>query len=193
MKEPSLIEIWCEHLAKVLEFMAGETVATTWMLDAAANLPNSVDRWIELRFSEGAAWLCVPPLSWKGLGALMLGAKEFTDDQTELAESTWLEVVAQVSAGVAAALSARIDREIRPLRPAMGEAEASGASRYVVGVRVAGSDFPLVLAFGKDLHRVLDQAPTRTPAQARPRDEEFEKPSDIDLLMDVELPISVSF
>lgn len=193
MKHASLIEIWSEQIVTVLEFMAGDKVTATWMVDANAGKSNPSDTWIEQGFTSGAAWLCLPSHSWKGIGQLLLETVGVTGEDAALLQSSWLEVVAQVGSGVANALTAASQSEVAPKRPAIDTSPRGGAaSHYVLTVRAGGGEFPVVLAFNKELHRVLDQLTAPPPAAQAP-EAKVDKASEIDLLLDVEVPVSVSF
>ena len=208
-----LVREWSARLAEVLESMGGSRPQATWRLvagtapQAAAALPpeSGVVLWWEQSFSA-AAGACfsvgAPEASWTTLGQHVLTAAGIEGAEAAEARSTFLELAGQSLESVANAVGARLGREVvcparteKPGPPAAGEC-------FVVEVTLEGAAPLLLLAVpGPELAATLSPQ-ARQPGnagEAQPAgaaDAHAATPGGsqmLDLLLDVELPVSISF
>jgi len=159
--------------------------------------------WWEQQFSLGAgAWLWIGAArqSWEEIGNRILKSAGVEDGDPESIRSTYLEIVNQALSAVAGALSVRARQEVackegREAAPPVSD----DAATYSFELGVGDGTFPVLGVFSKTLLDLPEtpaqaEAPKRTePGQAKAAAGEGAKPSAIDLLLDVELPVSVSF
>ena len=205
------------QIASALETMAGErptmdcqqrheqptTPGLMWRqsfdgIDGAASAPSSTSLYATIHATETA---------WSGLGDLILKAAGIDDGDTATIQSTYLETLSQAIAGVAQVLSARLGREVTP---AGGEQSSVAREPAVLGgtgvpwtriaIQLAGlptAGAILEIGFTTTLLDLL--APALAPPVPRALPGAAGEPSGpdgsrtFDLLLDVELPVSVSF
>ncbi|HYL77323.1 MAG TPA: flagellar motor switch protein FliN [Bryobacteraceae bacterium] len=200
-----LVEEWARQLTTVLETMTGESPYVTFAAhsasasecDAASDL-----LWWAQPFSlgpESMMWVAAAASSWQQIGGKVLSSAGVEDGDPESIRSTYLEIVHQGLSGIAGALSGRAGREVscQEGKPAAPPAPVDG-SCYSFEVDLGELKAPLFVVFSpalgvvteestEDFPKPIEQPPTKaaTPVAA--------KHNSIDLLLDVELPVSVSF
>jgi flagellar motor switch protein FliN/FliY len=184
----------------VLEMMTGDAPIVTF---AAKKIEGSEGGfsdpdflWWEQAFSLGAGyriWIGASSGSWHEIGKAVLDAAESTDKSPESLRSTFLEIVNQTVSGVAAAISKELQHEVSPVngRTAKPDAE-DGAASFSFDLAIRDTSIPVVSIFSPAW---ATQPPLDPPQNAvlpavpvQPA-----KPKTIDLLLDVELPVSISF
>jgi flagellar motor switch protein FliN/FliY len=145
----------------------------------------------------GAVWIAATENSWKSTGRLVLEAAGVeTSDDSEL-KSTFFEVVQQALAGFAQALTSRLGSEVTPAN-GVESPEAPAATRWAEAHVDAGAHtFAWAIGLEPDLLNALYREPEIQPPEsgvpavtssATPLE-----PRTLDVLLDVELPVSVSF
>jgi flagellar motor switch protein FliN len=202
-----LAEEWGRQLTRAVESMTGEQLLITFAshpLVPADVDPARVDfLWWEQPLSLGpdfAIWVGSEARSWQEIGNRVLKSAGVDDATPDDLRGTYLEIVNQSLSGVASAISARLRKEIscgegRAAPPASTTAGNSYAFEMTLGEQA----YPLLTVFASALLNLSDP-----PAQAAPKAAPPERATSasaasktssgsIDLLLDVELPVSVSF
>jgi len=201
-----LVDGWVESLAQVFESMAGERPEIHWR---PAEPPPSAEGtgpeilWWEQPFQAGSdatVWVAAPRSAWEYAGGLTLQAAGLEKIDPEEARNTWLEILGQSLSAMARSTGALIGREVscgtgaeRPPGPQVCEAasvtlEFAGASPDPLTLAlspkfldwVSGSSEPTA-----DPGVALEEAPPAPVSSARSRT--------MDLLLEIELPVSISF
>jgi flagellar motor switch protein FliN/FliY len=201
-----LTAAWAAHLTRAIESMAGEAP----IMDFAAHqlsqeeIETDPDKfiWWEQAFSLGPdarAWIGAAPRTWQEIGSRVLRSAGVEDQDLETVRGTYLEIVSQALSGVAGAISTRVRKEVS----CSGGRESpppspSGVAASLFEITLGETTIPLVAAFDPSWSNLAEEpAPETSPeprheAAAQPSSGPF-KPNSIDLLLDVELPVSVSF
>jgi flagellar motor switch protein FliN/FliY len=188
-----LAQEWSVRFAQALESLIGSPVA--WAAPEMAN-PSEGEDWLYWRqqFSGGDdAWLLVATshVAWRSIANKVLEAAGLDSIDEEEAASAYYELLSQAAAGLAHALSARTEHEIACLDSS--RVVRSGDPHSWTSVKIPGMELPseIFLAFGAALQHGKTEPPPDTTGQttAAPGVEY----RTFDLLLDVELPVSVSF
>jgi flagellar motor switch protein FliN len=203
-----LAEEWGRQITRAVESMTGESVLITFAPHQLA--PIEIDpsqqelMWWEQALSlgpESDIWVGAQARSWQEIGNRVLRSAGVDDATPEDTRSTYLEIVNQSLSGVASAVSARARREISCAEGrATPPAAVTGASAYTFEITVGETAFPLLAVFARSIANV-SEAPAQAPAKAAPQERtqtaNLATPTgpagSMDLLLDVELPVSVSF
>lgn len=191
---------------RVLESMTGEapTVEYDSHEISAADLAAGEEAllWWEqpLSLADAFVWVGARQPAWHGIGGRVLRLAGVEEVDAESSRGTYLEIVTQTLSGIAAAVSSRIGREIS-CGPGKEAAPASIEDAACFSFRIVfpDSEVQIVAAFHHSLCTLAPepvapadppalepQKPSTPPAPAAP-------PNSIDLLLDVELPVSISF
>ena len=180
-----ILEELSSNTASAFEGMTGERPEA--VLRGAAGAPNASALLRRQSFAglPGAIWIAAEEADWMAGGGLVLEAAGLTETDVEKIKAEFLEVVNQALSGVARAMSAWRGREVRP-ETATDRPAPAGISWNEIEVKQRGTRCVLLAAIEPDLFRAFDE-----PEQAL--EPVREKPPTFDLLLDVELPISVSF
>jgi flagellar motor switch protein FliN len=152
--------------------------------------------------SPGSSWLTAATVTWISLGNRTLKAAGIDDGDEETAKSTFVEILGQAYSMLARSLSGRTGVEWNCTEG--GEAPPPDAVSWsAVSLEFGdGATETLFVAFDPAVLTSLVPSPpvevtpaaTAQPAiQAAPKNPLFEKSRTLDLLLDVELPVSVSF
>ena len=201
-----LLENWTTRLADSLEGMLGERPGVAWRaLDAPPSASPNVLWWeqpLSLR-RDATFWAGAAEPAWMEIGSQILrGAGiEVTDPQD--AKNTYLEVLSQSCAGLAQAVGRRLSTEVT-CKPGKEEtAPPPETVAFEIEPVVAGAKLTLYLCLSPALLDVLrtDVAPSGAAAVTEQLDRgggqktgKTERvPRTLDLLMEIELPVSVSF
>ena len=200
-----LIEQLTSQLAAVFETMTGERPAVEW--ESLPQAPaGEMLRWRQW-FSgvEGALWINASEADWHAAGAHLLQAAGIDDQDPEGLKSTYLEVASQVLSGLGGPLSTRLGREV-----SRGDGQEAAAPEVVAGeaetvwtsIRLNLGKVVVTLTAGFE-NTFLDELlkgqvtddvprlPTVPEVESEPASPANSKT--FDLLLEVELPVSVSF
>lgn len=182
-----LVETWIRCLEDAVEALTGERPRLAAGEPAE---PEEPTWWRRERLSypdKAAVWIGAPPEVVLALGRRVLqaaGAEEADDEQ---ARSTYAELVEQAMGTLAAALETRLGREVRRA----GSEEVDGAAppeSIPLTAQFAGeAPYRIWVAF----EEVLPAESEADPPEAKEAGES--RAQAIDLLLDVELPVSISF
>lgn len=200
-----LAEEWTRLLGQILESMTDQKPAINW--EMASTSPEAAGmQWWEQRLSLADApvlWVGAPEPALSELGARTLRAAGIDSPAPADTHNTYLEILNQSLSGLAQSLGARAGREITCATGyEVGECPAS-AVWVAVSISYPDADLPgISLGFSLDLAELLEPSSAPAPASAAlPRAASVEggagpvaPPSrTLDLLLEVELPVSVSF
>ncbi len=183
----------------VLESMAGE--APSIQFDSYEVPPADSaepDLWWEqpLNISPDALiWIGAGPPAWEGIGNRVLRSAGVEEEDKETSRSTYLEIVTQALSGLASSISSRIHQEVS-LNPGREAPASAGSAGYSFQIGFPDLEIRVLAGFSAFLtnllsepaavHETPDPRPSKALVPAPP-------PNSIDLLLDVELPVSVSF
>ena len=196
------------RLGTALAGFAGEAPAISG--DPLPSLPAEAGlRWKQpLNPLPGAVWMAAAEASWKGLSAAALAAAGVTDSDDAERKSTYLEIVNQTVAGFAQALTKRMGQEVTPATGAEADQPPAPTRWADAHAHYDDSSFALVFGLEPDLLNALfekefekesaDEKPAKPAAPALEiaapvAAAEISEPRTFDLLLDVEMPVSVSF
>lgn len=185
---------WMSAFAAVIESMLGERPEVT----LAASTPDGTGfRWVESLDLAPDAVLGArfPEESWKLIGSAALAAVGVEDADTESARATFQEILGQTISAVISSITARAGREVR----SSGGKQADDTQVLYDGFRtkIAGQEIVLAFGFSKEVLEALapaqEEPKPKTLAAAAGAESAAAIPSTLDLILDVELPVSVSF
>jgi flagellar motor switch protein FliN/FliY len=200
-----LLERWCESLAAVFETMADERPTVDWRPEAAAPTPDGEDvLWWEQPFQlkqDAAVWVGASKQAWEYAGGKMLRAAGVETVETAEARSTWLEILGQSLSGMARAIGGLVGREVNC---GAGQERVPGSGAYEwasVSLKFADAAVgPLHVALSRQLLDAASSpaAPHSEPEEtavvaADPRPAPPARSRTMDLLLDIELPVCISF
>jgi len=189
-----VLDQWTTCLAQSLEAMAEQPPRIEWT--AAAGLPPSGLLWWEQRFQDlGTAtiWVGAPEAVWEGLGRGILNAAGIEQVESADARSTYLELLNQSLASLAHALTARAEHEVL-CAPGSETAAQAGGDGFTVSIRLGETQLPPMLVRVSGMEP-LDRAPETAVVEPAPATVPATRPETglLDVLLDVELPVTVSF
>ncbi len=187
-----LLEEWATRFAAGFEAMAGEPLPHKSVSPPSAGASADSLRWRQLfDLAEGAAVeIAMPAAGWRAIGGRILAAAGIDEAGDEDNRPTYLEVLQQALSGLASALSAALGREVGCIKGAeSGSLPATGGVEF----QVQGQTFVCGFAASAQLLDALRPpvpVPAAPPMTAPPAPS---APNALELLYDVELPVSVSF
>jgi len=192
-----LIGSWADSLVQALESMAGERPDLHWQAgqgpDGAGESGESF--WWEQPFPGAAGatvWVAASRKAWQTAGETILkGAGLDAADPAEI-KSAWTETLSQSLAALARALGALLGHEVVSEGGGERPAGPSDLEFLRVQVKFAAVAFDFYLGLTQQF---LDAAgPEPTPAAEKDAAVETAAHSKtLDLLMEIDLPISISF
>jgi flagellar motor switch protein FliN len=183
----------------VLESMAGE--APNLQFDSYEVPPaDSVeqDLWWEqpLNLSpEALVWIGAADAAWEGIGNRVLRSAGVEEEDRETSRSTYLEIVTQVLSGLASSISSRVHKEVS-LESGREAPPSAGSAGYSFQIGFPDLEIRVVAAFSAALTNLLSEPAPVHETPGPPAHKALvpaPPPNSIDLLLDVELPVSVSF
>ncbi len=194
-----LCEQFASLLVSILETMVGERPEVHW--EAVPSVPSDTNLCWKQPFSgmEGAVWITAGEAAWSAAGGHVLEAAGIQDGDTASLKSTFLEITGQALSGLAQVLATRTGREV--LQTGGEETTAAPASEafwMAVHLKLGATMVTLEIGFETALQlSILGDANSR-PEVAH---HEAEPPlpagvgnsKTFELLLEVELPVSVSF
>ncbi len=198
-----LLEEWLEKLTGVIASMTDDQPSTSWSVDGEDELGESA-LILEQRFAgipEPMLWLGLPESVHQDLGGRVLVGAGLETSDAEENRATCLEVIEQSLSGLTGALTKRLAREINrePAKPCPSFPSGLPILRAAVAFGEK-SLAPLWIAFAPSLVSWLDAK----PAEQSFAKQVLEKPAEsaqellpvsrtFELLLDVALPVSISF
>jgi flagellar motor switch protein FliN/FliY len=203
-----LAEEWGKQITRAVESMTGESALVTFaprQLTPAEIDPTQQELlWWEQPLSlspDAKIWVGAAAGSWQEIGNRVLRGAGVDDATPEDIRSTYLEIVNQSLSGVASAISARARKEVSCTQGLTAPpAPGPGSSAYGFEITLGEQGFPLLVVFAGAVAHVSD---TAAPSAAKAAPQERPRASgqaaqagsggSMDLLLDVELPVSVSF
>jgi flagellar motor switch protein FliN/FliY len=204
---PWLAEKLAEGFAESIETMSGERpAATTRPAGESAALEGAL--WWVQPLSLGGdniLWLGVPQATWLAIGKHILVSAGVESTEESEARSTFLEISSQALSGAARAISSRAGKTVSCENGAEGEGPGPGSIAFEIELKLGEAD-PIALR----LHIAPAVVASMTPVEAPPEEAAAAPPTvpvhhpaahrpgggtanTLDLLMEVELPVSVSF
>ncbi len=196
---------WARQLTNVVETMTGESPIVTYAPhELSTELKAEPDEffWWEQPFSlsaESLAWIGASTKSWEEIGNRVLRSAGVEEEDRETIRGTYLEIVNQALSGVAGALSSRVRREISCLEGKRASPSAlDQVASYSFEIGLGESTFPVLAVFSRSLADIPETPvetakPEPAPLQLASAAAPPQRPTSIELLLDVELPVSVSF
>ena len=192
-----LLEEWANRFAGGFEAMAGEPLAH---MSAAPPTSAAAEMFVwrqPFDLAEGASVeIAIPADGWRAIGCRILAAAGIEDAGDEDSKPTYLEVLQQSLSGLASAISAAVGREVGCGK---GCEVSSPAYSHGVAFEIGGHSYVCGFTPTTALIKGL-QPPAPVPAPAGPAPPAIapatpsaQLPSALELLYDVELPVSVSF
>jgi flagellar motor switch protein FliN/FliY len=146
------------------------------------------------RFGFGSEGFFVGSNGWEKIGAVVLQAAGVDDPLPEDIRGTCLEILNQAASGLARALTKQAGREILAGSGTESSAPPPDAPRTYIRFRLEETDLELLLAGAENLPSLLNPpSVSEKPAPPAPKPHAQALNSRMDLLLDVELPVSVSF
>ncbi len=189
---------WARQLGPALSSMTGEPLQAAW-LEAEPGVPPPESHRIvrRLRGSPDAViWIAASPELWQAAGQAVLSAAGMEDAGEAEIRDAFLEIARQSLGQLAVALGQRLGREVEWEEPAARE--LPHAPPEWATVEVSGPAGKLGRAWLAASPGLFLEAPREArPAQPQPGDATPEPSKGrrpmLDLLMEVELPVGVTF
>jgi flagellar motor switch protein FliN/FliY len=203
----SLLEHWGSALSQVLRSMTDQKAETTWQIGPAPETEPEILWWEQpLQLSpEMTIWIAAPRTSWEHSGTITLKAAGLDTVELIEARNTYIEILGQSLSSLARSIGAMLGREVAC---APGEERAPSAVPESGGtLSLTFGDTPartLWIGFSPKLIAVLSLPPEerrsedrsaaeRAVSAAGEADGNPATPPTMDLLLEVELPVSISF
>ena len=201
-----LLDHWAAGLADVVASMADQKPEVRWEVASAPPAGPDLLRWEQpFQIVPGAAvWVATPHSTWDFAGTLTLKAAGLETVETNEARNTWLEILGQSLSGLARSIGAVLGREVACESGTERAPDANPETAASVSLTFGeASQAPLWIGFSPKLVAVLTH-----PASSESAEEHAgavdagngpvntgrgDVPPTMDLLLDVELPVSVSF
>ncbi len=144
---------------------------------------------------DAAIWIGAVVQTWEGMGGRVLRSAGVDDVDRDSSRNTYLEILTQTLSGLAQAVSSRAGQEVSC---GAGRESPPGADCPSYSFAIAFPDLELRILAGfhaslANLPEAPPAAPSTPPAAASKAPLALALPNSIDLLLDVELPVSVSF
>ncbi len=193
------------QLTQVLDAMTGEVFSvsfTAQQIDESASQDEVL--WWEQSFNVAPGspmWVGAVEQSWQEIGNRVLRSAGVEDGDPDIIRSTYLEIVRQAVSGTLGILSTRSGRKAACLEGRESSPPVSSdALRFSFEIKVGELALPILILFSQPLVYV-EEGPLPEPVvvaiansvPAMPDGLLGAKPGSIELLLDVELPVSVSF
>ena len=198
-------DTWSAKLAAAIEAMTGDLPPAA--TKPAAGEPPFGLLWWQHPLSLGAqaaVWIGAPEPSWLGIGKHLLSSAGIEASGPADARNTFLEISSQAVSGLCQAISERLGRNVST--EGGGEsAPVSGAVLFEAAVTVGADALLLFIGVSPGLAEALGSSrtsagPAAEDRAAEPRTETERAPdprkkdaNPLELVMEVELPVSVSF
>jgi len=202
-----VLDQWAESLADVLGSMTDVRPEVGWT-GGGGPLP-AVDEalWWEQPFQpfpQSTVWVAAPRALWEHAGTVTLKAAGLETIAPAEVRNTWFEIIGQSLSVMARSLGAVFGREVTCDAGVERGATGETGGWASVSLRFPDADLPpLLIVFGTRLLGMLASPPgqgeeRREPEHAAPAQPEVSESilpqsRTMDLLLDVDLPVSISF
>lgn len=192
-----LCEEFSSRLATVFESMAGDRPKIETDSADAPPPADPVLRWRQpFAGIAGAIWVTASERAWTAAGGHVLRAAGIEESDADSLKSTYLETLGQALSGVATAMAGRAGHEVNCTggaeSPSSGDPQWS-TLRIHLGAETADIAIGIESALASAL---IPAAPVEKAGAAASAGAGFIPPANsktFELLLDVELPVSVSF
>ena len=204
-----LMDEWTAALAAAIESMTEERPEVRWTPAGDSAMAGAVEGetlcWEQgfRGIPQASLWVAAPEKTWSELGRRTLRAAGIEAAEGADARNTYLEILTQSLSGVAQSLGARLGKELVCERG--GERKQADPSAHRFGVALSYSDLELAfeVSLSVSLLAAVKGGPEGTAEPAEKGSAAVAEPAagepegvvarNMDLLLDVELPVSVSF
>jgi flagellar motor switch protein FliN/FliY len=205
-----LVETWAERLAETIENMTAERPSVVTHSGVPGWDATEPALWWEQPLSLGSqavVWVGAPERVWLYIGTYVLRSAGIETSEPADARNTYLEVLSQALSGMSRNLSERLHRQADCENGKETEAPAPDSTSFQVELNLGDAPVePISFRLAATFARTLNfNAPVVGPAEPAPQVPTaagpiaghdmapVHKPQAFDLLMEVELPVSVSF
>lgn len=193
-----LCEEFSSHLATVFESMAGDRPKIETDSADAPPPADPVLRWRQpFAGVPGAIWVIASESAWTAAGGHVLRAAGIEESDAASLKSTYLEALGQALSGVATTMGRRAGHEVTCTGGA--ESPSTGDSQWsALRIHLGAETVEIVIGIESALANAMIPAAPREKAGAAAASAgaSFIPPANsktFELLLDVELPVSVSF
>jgi len=198
----SVLSQWTQGLVQVLESMTDQKPSADWQFqDDGPAAGDAEVLWWQQPFptvSGGTVWIGAPHDVWETCGALTLKAAGLEIVDPAEARNTWFEILGQSLGVMARSITALCGAEVT-CGAGSEAAPAAGVAGYVaISLSFPGQALPpMVAAFSPGLIEFLATPPPEAAKELmRPAAEgrgDAQPSRTMELLLDVDLPITISF
>jgi len=202
-----LMEQWTAALAAAIDSMTEERPEVRFVPEPA---PAGESVQGELCWEQGfqdipqpAMWVTAPEKTWLALGERTLRAAGIEAAEPADSRNTYLEILSQSLAATAQSMGAMLGKEVACERGAERAAAGLAAERFGVTLRFPDGELSLAVGLSAALLAALSSPPASSGASApepdagaitaAPAPSAPAATKTMDVLLDVELPVSVSF
>jgi flagellar motor switch protein FliN/FliY len=204
-----ILNHWTESLAQVIQSMTDEKPQVHWETGSGsvrAAFPDGPEAilWWEQPFhgvNEMPVWVATPRAVWEHAGTVTLKAAGLETVALEEVRNTWFEILGQSLGAMARSLGALLGREVTCDAGVERAPEPQLEDWASVTLRFRDAELPpMAMAIGPRLLAILTAPPAEEAPHAEPEGA-LPDPGDpvpirsrtMDLLLDVDLPVSISF
>jgi len=196
----TLVERWREEFASVMEAMADHR--PTMEIDPTPPKDAEALLWWKQPFDlapVSAIWIGAAPATWNALAQVTLSAAGVDSSNDEELRSTYLEVIRQSLGSLANSLATQMGRDVTCSNGAEEAPKDGQGLNCRLSISVKDKALPhLAMHISHEMLAATHSAALPAPAAPEtPQGELVELSSrasgTLDLLMDVEMPVSVSF
>jgi flagellar motor switch protein FliN/FliY len=207
-----VLDEWATGLAQVIESMTDQLPEVRW---APAQPPAPVSEaeaeflWWEQPLSGPpgmTVWLMAPQAVWEHLGSLTLKVAGIETAELGESKNTFFEILGQSLSVMARGIGSALGVEVSCVNGKEGAAPAGLRDWATVSVQLQNQSLPpLLLGWSEGLLNLVAAPPAAPPETVRKAPVESPLPAQggpahssqssrtMDLLLDVELPVSISF
>jgi flagellar motor switch protein FliN/FliY len=199
-----ILDLWVESLTRVIESMIDTHPEIRWKNAEGAHETAAGSLWLEQQFQypeNARIWVATPRAAWEAAGTLALHAAGLETVQPEEARNTWIEIVGQSLADAARAIGARLDRDAGGGQCVEGDPGGRPGEWAIVEIQLAGEALaPVAILLSTELVAALESpqaasaldSANKAAMPPAPRQTVKNSPT-LDFLLDIELPVSISF
>jgi flagellar motor switch protein FliN/FliY len=198
-----LLDQWVSGLAQVVESMADQKPDVQRQSGGEPATDQEL-LWWEQPFRIGPGmllWVAAPRPTWEYAGTLTLKAAGLETVETGEARNTWLEILGQSLSGLAREIGTVLGREVACEAGTERAPEAMPEAMASVSLRFGDATVsPLWIGFGPKLVSLIVNPAAGSDRESPAAGEDAMAPAKrseisptMELLLDVELPVSISF